>query len=697
MSAVTTYPDVFNCPITLTMMTDPVTAEDGHTYERAAIMQCLRHGHGISPMTRVTISSVGLRPNYAIKSQIEEWKSKNNGVAVVASVPPFKDSPNTYTALIKNSRMYFKITPPETGARQPAVIFIILDNSGSMATAACNITETGGKLFTRMDLCKHTIRAIAGMLAPTDLMSIITFSDCAKMVIKPTLMTDDAKLQVERVLANIHPESSTNMWAGLELANKHANLPEFKNCNIFGALLTDGTSNIDPPRGIVESYKRLEKSMVLSTFGFGYELDSKILSNLAKEGNGSFGFIPDYSMVATVFINWVATSLSTSSLNNKINIKYGDGSTSVINIGSIQFGQCIDKSVKIDKPIIEVDINGNGLMPVIVDSIDEINLCRDDIIEAITGCIDNDGTVQIFDIIYNRYKTSTNPLVQELIKDIKPSGDDEGQISMAPKYYHKWGKHYMRAYLLAQVKQQCMNFKDPGLQIYGGAMFKKLQSIGEDIFCKLPPLVASGEVYRAPVALSGGGASGGAGAAPAPVPSMAQVFYNSGGGCFAGESKVLMNDYTDKKIMDINPGDYVWTPFGSAKVIALVTCGSYEKQKMCNVNGLFITPWHPIKMNIESEWVFPNDLRQSVEHDINTVYNLVLDKEHIVSINSILCVTLGHDIHEEIVEHEYFGSQKVIEDLKKCEGWDIGRPTYKNLVSIKDPITNKVIGWMDKV
>jgi hypothetical protein len=90
---------------------------------------------------------------------------------------------------------------------------------------------------------------------------------------------------------------------------------------------------------------------------------------------------------------------------------------------------------------------------------------------------------------------------------------------MAPKYYHKWGKHYMRAYLLAQVKQQCMNFKDPGLQIYGGAMFKELQSLGEDIFCKLPPLVASGEVYRAPVALSGGGASGGAGsasAAPAP-------------------------------------------------------------------------------------------------------------------------------------------------------------------------------------
>jgi hypothetical protein len=581
-----------------------------------------------------------------------------------------------------------------------------------MATAACNITETGGKLFTRMDLCKHTIRAIAGMLAPTDLMSIITFSDCAKMVIKPILMTDDGKLQVERVLANIHPDASTNMWAGLELANKHANLPDFKNCNIFGALLTDGTSNIDPPRGILESYKRLEKSMVLSTFGFGYELDSKILSDLAKEGNGSFGFIPDYSMVATVFINWVATSLSTSSLNNKINIKHGDGSTSIINIGSIQFGQSMNKTLKIDKPIIEVDINGNGLMPVIVDAIDEIDLCRDDIIEAITGCIESNGTVHIFEIIYNKYKTSTNLLVQKIIRDIKPSGDDEGQISMAPKYYHKWGKHYMRAYLLAQVKQQCMNFKDHGLQIYGGAMFKELQSLGEDIFCKLPPLVASGEVYRAPVALSGGGAAGGAGsasAAPAPAPSMAQVFYNSGGGCFAGESKVLMNDYTDKKIMNINPGDYVWTPFGSAKVIALVTCGSYEKQKMCNINGLCITPWHPIKMNIESEWVFPlaaiigpkavfpNDLKQCVEHDINTVYNLVLDREHIISINNIMCVTLGHDIHEGIVEHEYFGSQKVIEDLKKCEGWDIGRPTYKNLVSIKDSITNKVIGWIDKV
>lgn len=54
------------------------------------------------------------------------------------------------------------------------------------------------------------------------------------------------------------------------------------------------------------------------------------------------------------------------------------------------------------------------------------------------------------------------------------------------------------------------------------------------------------------------------------------------------------------------------------------------------------------------------------------VYNLVLDSNHIVNVNGIDAICLGHNYQEGILKHEYYGSQKIIDDLKKISGWDNG-------------------------
>lgn len=54
------------------------------------------------------------------------------------------------------------------------------------------------------------------------------------------------------------------------------------------------------------------------------------------------------------------------------------------------------------------------------------------------------------------------------------------------------------------------------------------------------------------------------------------------------------------------------------------------------------------------------------------VYNLVLDSIHIVEVNGTLAICLGHDYEEGILKHEYFGSQRVVDDLKKSQGWESG-------------------------
>ncbi|CAF1547480.1 unnamed protein product, partial [Rotaria sordida] len=62
------------CPISLQLFHDPVMAEDGHTYERTAIMEWIRL-NGKSPITRQPLSISGLRPNYAIKKVVADFEN----------------------------------------------------------------------------------------------------------------------------------------------------------------------------------------------------------------------------------------------------------------------------------------------------------------------------------------------------------------------------------------------------------------------------------------------------------------------------------------------------------------------------------------------------------------------------------------------------------------------------------------------
>jgi len=44
-----------------------------------------------------------------------------------------------------------------------------------------------------------------------------------------------------------------------------------------------------------------------------------------------------------------------------------------------------------------------------------------------------------------------------------------------------------------------------------------------------------------------------------------------------------------------------------------------------------------------------------------------------VLINNIECVTFGHELNDnEVVKHEYYGTEKVINDLIKMKGFEEG-------------------------
>ncbi|ACE05862.1 hypothetical protein Aasi_0451 [Candidatus Amoebophilus asiaticus 5a2] len=62
------------CSITQEIMEDPVIAQDGHTYERAAIQQWFNTGRRTSPRTGARLLSTDLIANYTMRSLIQDLK-----------------------------------------------------------------------------------------------------------------------------------------------------------------------------------------------------------------------------------------------------------------------------------------------------------------------------------------------------------------------------------------------------------------------------------------------------------------------------------------------------------------------------------------------------------------------------------------------------------------------------------------------
>ena len=68
-------PDDFKCPISLELMSDPVTlVGDGMTYERASIERWLAAGNTTSPVTNAELSSLTIAPNQFAKNTIRAWR-----------------------------------------------------------------------------------------------------------------------------------------------------------------------------------------------------------------------------------------------------------------------------------------------------------------------------------------------------------------------------------------------------------------------------------------------------------------------------------------------------------------------------------------------------------------------------------------------------------------------------------------------
>lgn len=705
-------PPEFECPITLSLMTDPVVGDDGQTYERSAIEHWLSdpRNQGRSPITRAHMRLDSLRTNFAVKSQIERFRSQSTATSSpsVITPEPFVDCALQLDASITRSHLNIKVTPPAEGERQSALVFVLLDISGSTGENSGADLEAGAADYTILDLCKHTVRTLGGILGDKDMLCLITYSSTAKVVLKPTVMDKEGRKKLDTILKPISPEGNTNIWAALELMDRIASAPEYANSNIAAALLTDGVSNQNPGRGVLEMFRLYGKPSLynLSTFGFGYNIDSTLLIGLSNASGGAFAFCPDFSMVATVFINWAATTLASAAKPKTIKVGFADGSVASINTGTIQFGQSRSFTLALKSDVTSITMDALSVSsPAKVEALDLEDMARFDLIGALKDLMEANGSLTPLTGLYDKYKGTP---AEKLMSEIKAGGQvvigTQGTLAHGQSYWTRWGRHYIPAYLRAHELQQRMNFKDAALQFYGSKNFETIQTIGDHVFGTVDPFDPSGSKKGQYSTMYPGSAPRSSSptytrgptvrSVMSPMMSLTQSAGGAAlGGCWAPGSLIRMANGFKKPIEDVRKNDLVWTIAGPALVEYAIEIGTKQlTQPMVQLGELLLTPWHPVLDKMV--WVHPADLAPIAQFPVRKVYNLILNKGHIVDISDTLTVTLGHGFKGNTIEHAFFGNKDlVLYDLASQPGFVEGRPVYQNLMAKK--VDGEIVGWYD--
>jgi hypothetical protein len=290
--------------------------------------------------------------------------------------------------------------------------------------------------------------------------------------------------------------------------------------------------------------------------------------------------------------------------------------------------------------------------------------------------------IKLFKVFIQNIDSPDSELLSNMIKDFVSADESHEQITKAisrADWFNKWGYHYLLSLSLAHLTRQCHNYKDQGVQLYGNTLFQSLQDQVYQIFSSIAPPRPS---LRAQV-----------------VRTDMSAYVDRSGGCFGPECKIRLADGTTKPLHELNGTELVYQGDEiTGSKIKYIVCTEIPqgKKSMCKINELIISEYHPMYCTNSSKWVFPINLTKSEEIDINYMYNIVLESGFWVEIEGFKCASLGHnliqfDTSNQILSHDYFSTNKVIDDLEKFKvNCDDKIIVLEDFIVLRSNVTNQV-------
>ena len=600
-------PDECYCPITGDLMSNPVMDKEGISAEKDEYEKWVRTSGNSLSRTPLQVSD--LRPNIGLKNLIEQLRPfiKKEQMKKIIDT----------TKLMEMNNLNKKLN-----------IIMCIDNSGSMDNEAIakdihGNTESIGS--TILDLVVQSCKMFISNLEDGNIITIITYSNNATILVDTTIINENNKKNTFKVLDTLRTGGITNMWKGMTKAFEIANNSYVDTHETSILLFTDGIPSDTPSRGYEGALKQYfrensdVKNVPIHTFGFGYSLKSDILDSISHFSKGIYAFIPDPSMICDIFSNFIAYLLNNSQIDFS---------------GETEFNVMREEFVKLIYVLYkEMNINTSQSY---------------------------DKSVINLQSFIDKWSINDNPYIQELLKD----ANGEVLTSLKIDAFNNWGKHYLLSLANAHTYCMCNNFKDPGVQIYANDRFETLRDEAEKTFATIPCNQSrKGRIEQR---------SDGSQVWSTPSQVLSPVYSNhTQGVCFDGDCELLLKNNETVLVKEAKPGMIVKTEQGNDVIEAiLVSKMSENKCSMVQLeSGWKGTPNHPIKIN--GIWIHPKAIGKIQLFDCNAVYSFLLKNRHSsIFINGIESITLAHDLHGEIEEHDFYGSEVVVEAMKTFDSWN---------------------------
>jgi len=188
-----------------------------------------------------------------------------------------KNLPRTHEAQLFYAMLRLEPAVQETGVSHPPInVCLVIDTSTSMKGQ-------------RMDMVKITARRILRQLRPGDVLSVVTFSDRAEVVVEAARDRDVNKTEAR--ISQIQTGGGTEIFHGLQTGYEQI-LRHHRSASINHlVLVTDGHTYGDEDKCLALAEKIKQSGITISALGLGNQWNEKFLDRLASITGGSSMFI----------------------------------------------------------------------------------------------------------------------------------------------------------------------------------------------------------------------------------------------------------------------------------------------------------------------------------------------------------------------------------------------------------------------
>ncbi|MFH1279315.1 MAG: von Willebrand factor type A domain-containing protein [Candidatus Eisenbacteria bacterium] len=230
------------------------------------------------------------------------------GIHLDAAPSPFGEG---YVLL----RVGLKGREVEVKDRKPAVLTFVIDVSGSMGRE------------DRLELVKWSLLYLLDEMTGEDRIGIVVYGSQARVVLEPTAASD--RRAIEKAIASLKPEGSTNAEAGLRVGYEMAGRAFRKDAVNRVILCSDGVANVGRT-GAESILERIEseasKGIEITAVGFGMgNYNDVLMEQLADKGDGNYYYVDVTNEAKRVFRENLTGTLQTIAKEVKVQVEFEPG------------------------------------------------------------------------------------------------------------------------------------------------------------------------------------------------------------------------------------------------------------------------------------------------------------------------------------------------------------------------------------